>query len=185
MSVRKYIKRRWTAARQKKLDELYIDEGGHTESPENPLNGGNKVCVMEALAYVTGQGVKDHPICVSGTITELMININDSGCANNNERQRLKELIPVIMGTRPIYRAGLFEYSDSNNPDYQKAENERLRIIGQFLVDHDVRNEVREIDLYGEDWWLHLSPEEPYNVGEFEDRLKLVEKLAKVKYFNR
>lgn len=50
----------------------------------------------------SGSTIGDHPICVSEQITEHAIALNDS--STYEQRQQLKDLIPLLIGTCPIAR---------------------------------------------------------------------------------
>lgn len=72
------------------LEAVFISLGKHN-------NRGEGTCVMEAAAYIAGEYHTDRPQCVDSHITALMIHRNDS--SNDDERQRLKTLIPMILDT--------------------------------------------------------------------------------------
>lgn len=98
---------------------------------EDELNRGNKaMCIMQTLAFVTGQVTKgeidqrynsktgeyepvigivdvtDHPICASEQITDMCISINDCHDGDTPSHMRrlaqLKKALPAIQGTAPI-----------------------------------------------------------------------------------
>lgn len=73
------------------LDSLVLESGGH-ESWEKGA------CVMEAVAYVAGEPFSDHPKCASKVITSFLISWNDA--LDDGDRQMLKPLIPLVVGTR-------------------------------------------------------------------------------------
>ena len=87
-------------------DEIIIDEtrlarvqtlakGSH-----RPPNGEFAACVMEAVAWVSGEAWSDHPACACPVITAFMVSWND-GLPSDAERNRLLlPLIPKIVGTR-------------------------------------------------------------------------------------
>lgn len=68
-----------------------LDSGGHA----GPKDG---FCVMEAVSYVSGEEWSDSPKCACPFLTSLAISINDNG--TDKRRQKLKKLIPHIVGTR-------------------------------------------------------------------------------------
>lgn len=72
------------------LDSLHLESGEH--SPDG------KFCVMEATAYLAGEPWSAAPKCVSPVITSFLISWNDS--LPDADRQMLKPLIPLIIGTK-------------------------------------------------------------------------------------
>jgi hypothetical protein len=57
------------------------------------------MCVMEAVAFVSGEAWSDHPSCVCPVITAFLVNWNDS--LPDDERDTLlRPLIPLVVGTR-------------------------------------------------------------------------------------
>lgn len=178
MNVVEEFKRVWDTDMSRKLRGLSLDAGGHA-SPEQG------VCVMEALAYVTGQEFSYSPVCVSDQITELMVEWND-GLDSKRTRNKLKKLIPLIVGTAPIKVEKSFhenwdgfietdthEFTDNKNPDYQKAEAERNNILHEWMDDH-ARNDS---DGYPVEEW--------YKLGNHQQRHDLIVKLANVAHFNK
>ena len=72
------------------IDKVQVKSGAH-ESVEHGL------CIMEAVAYIAHEQHSDHPQCVSPVIGAFMRTWNDS--MNDEDRQQLKALIPVVMDT--------------------------------------------------------------------------------------
>lgn len=64
---------------------------------------GRSLCVMQAVAVVSGEGDTLHPTdapqCSHPGVTQVMIHVNDH-LVDDAERQRLKEYVPRIIGTR-------------------------------------------------------------------------------------
>jgi hypothetical protein len=134
----KPFKRHMTKKRRELLEKLELGVGDHLD----PKDG---VCVMEALAYITGQKFTDHPVCVSGTITAYLIEVNDE--AGTIARQKLKDLIPTIMHTAPTERRVVEkpvwgtdkmvkvveerQVGGYRNPDYFAAEKARRRLLNE------------------------------------------------------
>ena len=56
-----------------------------------------KLCVMQAVDYITTGGFSDHPACACPILTNYAINLNDA--FNDKYRQLLKPLIPMLVGT--------------------------------------------------------------------------------------
>jgi hypothetical protein len=82
-----------TAAQKKRaldLSTLVLHQGGHT--PDSTF------CVMEAVAFVSGEKWSDHPKCASVVIGAFLRAWNDG--MNDQDRQMLKPLIPRLVGTR-------------------------------------------------------------------------------------
>jgi hypothetical protein len=72
------------------LDHLTLYAGAH--------DPGDKMCVMEAVAYVAGEPWSDHPECASEVIGEFLRAWNDG--LPDEDRQMLRPLIPRLVGTR-------------------------------------------------------------------------------------
>ncbi len=56
------------------------------------------LCVMQAVDYISSGGLSDHPECACQILTEYAIRMNDR--FTNEDRQKLKPLIPLLVGTR-------------------------------------------------------------------------------------
>jgi hypothetical protein len=74
-----------------KLETFKLTSGSH-ESLENGA------CIMEMVSYFADEPWSDHPKCACPILTAYSIRLND--CFNDEHRQRLKEFIPVIVGTK-------------------------------------------------------------------------------------
>ena len=73
------------------LHDLHLDHGAHS----TPADG---MCVMEAVAWITGSDFNDTPDCVSPVIRAFAISWNDG--LNDEERNRLlKPLMLDMIGT--------------------------------------------------------------------------------------
>lgn len=176
--------RRFTDEMARRLKPVSLDDGGH-DAPAvrqkfvklDEFAAENRgVCVMEAVAYITGQPHTDHPICVSAVITSFLMDVNDS-TDDAKARNALKRVIPKIIGTRPLVR-----YRDrSGNPmeravkvgehkGYDHAEDRRQRLLKKALT-------VRVVD--------ELADEEYEETREVSDvpvkeAIAIVEKLAAI-----
>jgi len=87
----------------RKFSEIKLAKGNH--KPETDL------CVMEAVAYFAGERHSDRAACACPAITSFAIAINDM--CTDEQRQRLKPYIPLIVGTRDgneLKRAELFTW---------------------------------------------------------------------------
>ena len=62
---------------------------------EAPSEG---ACVMEAVAWVSGEPFSDHPRCADLAITNIAIEINDN--VNDRLRQELLDAVPAITGSK-------------------------------------------------------------------------------------
>lgn len=60
---------------------------------------GPEMCVMEAVAWLAGEGWTDTPDCVARTLQRYTIALNDS--APDAVRQRLLDYVPMLVGTGP------------------------------------------------------------------------------------
>ena len=71
------------------IDKLYLCEG--VGSPDGVM------CIMSAASLLAGEEFGHHPKCVAPTIRRLLITVNDR--CPKEPRQRLKELLPHIIGS--------------------------------------------------------------------------------------
>ena len=71
-----------------------LDKGSH-----KPPNGNFAACVMEAVAYVSGEPWSDHPECACPVITAFLVNWNDA-LSDTDRTRLLVPLIPKVVGTR-------------------------------------------------------------------------------------
>ena len=55
------------------------------------------LCVMQAVDYITTGGFSDHPKCACPVLTRVAIILNDRFI--DEDRQKLKPLIPLLVGT--------------------------------------------------------------------------------------
>jgi hypothetical protein len=76
---------KWEEVKNKKL---------HTGSGKNL----DTACIMQMVSYVAGEKWTDHPECACPILTEYAIRLNDR--FNDEHRQRLKDFIPLLVGTR-------------------------------------------------------------------------------------
>lgn len=72
------------------IDNLKLESGSHS----NPESG---MCVMEAVAMMSGEKFSDSPACASPVISAFLRNWNDN--LPDAERQQLKKYIPLMIGT--------------------------------------------------------------------------------------
>ena len=83
--------------------QFQINEERFNQIKEMALCGGNgadiakAVCVMQAVDFITSGGLSDDPECSCPILTRLAIRLNDS--FNDEHRQLLKPLIPLLVGT--------------------------------------------------------------------------------------
>lgn len=68
----------------------HLDEGGHDETD-------NRMCVMEAAAWVAHEPWSDRPACVCPVLAAYARALNDR--LPDGQRQRLIPLIPAMIGT--------------------------------------------------------------------------------------
>ena len=59
---------------------------------------GRAVCVMEAVSFIAGEQITDHPSCVDTTMSDFLIRLNDT--ADEEQRQRLRPYVVRLVGTR-------------------------------------------------------------------------------------
>ena len=79
-----------TTIRSLDLDSLMLYAGGHDANEQ-------RMCVMEAVAFVAGEPWSDHPKCASKVIGDFLRSWNDA--MNDDDRQQLVPLIPRLVGT--------------------------------------------------------------------------------------
>lgn len=114
------------------IEEITIRDGTGADSGDMPPS--KQICIMEATAYILGYDtITDHPPCTSETIRQLMIHMNDS-ITDEQERQKLKDLIPDIVNTAPTKWGKINQYAtrlvqDRTNPEYMEAEKRRTAMI--------------------------------------------------------
>jgi len=76
---------------QNKIDGIELKKGAHA-SPEDGM------CLLEAAAYLAGEGHSDQPQCVCPVLAAFGRGYNDR--ASNSDRQALKAVLPHLIGTR-------------------------------------------------------------------------------------
>ena len=78
--------------RLKKFEKWSLKQGAH--SPDSTF------CVMEAVAYVSGEAWSDHPECACPIISAFLRNWNDALPSDGERDRLLKPLIPLLVNTR-------------------------------------------------------------------------------------
>lgn len=73
------------------LPKKKLDDYGHSLPDEG-------VCLMEAVAWVSGEEHSDHPTCSCPVLTAIGIEMNDSG--SDKSRQALIQAIPALVGSK-------------------------------------------------------------------------------------
>lgn len=73
------------------LAKYELKNGAHAS-----LNEGS--CVMELVSYIAGEPWSDSPQCACPILTKFAIRYND--CVGDIQRQKLKELIPLLLNSR-------------------------------------------------------------------------------------
>lgn len=76
-----------------------LDDGSHDE-PGSDLNENGELCLMEAVAYITGEKHSDHPKCACPDLTSIGIGFNDSHSGDKYELRELIKGIPALVGSR-------------------------------------------------------------------------------------
>jgi hypothetical protein len=96
-------------------------------------------CLMEATAYVAGLPHNDKPSCTSPVLTAIAIRLNDGW--DDEERQLLAPLIPLLVGTRTTHehdRLRAYAMVDAS-----------IRELTPMVLDaagwHDLANRMREL----------------------------------------
>jgi hypothetical protein len=73
------------------LDDIVLTAGNHAKR-------GKQLCIMEAVAWFANLPHSDQPSCTCAPLTTFGIGINDS--MPDEPRQKLKPLIPLLVGTK-------------------------------------------------------------------------------------
>ena len=73
------------------LEQLHLRQGTGTDVEHG-------VCVMQAVAYVAGEDLTDHPTCASPSISGFLRSWNDG--MQDSERQSLKQYIEPLVGSK-------------------------------------------------------------------------------------
>ncbi len=60
-------------------------------------SGGKDRCLMEAVAFITGEKRSDRPVCVAPSLITMGIKLND--WATDDQLQTLKAFVPRVIGT--------------------------------------------------------------------------------------
>jgi hypothetical protein len=79
------------------LELVKLQNGGHTDCEDG-------MCAMEALAFIAGIPHTDRPACCAESVTMACQRLNDSA-DSDEERQKLKPLLPRVLNTAPITKA--------------------------------------------------------------------------------
>jgi len=75
----------------KNLNDITLQSGSHKNSDDG-------MCAMEAVAWLADEPHSDRPICTSEALAAYVISLNDA--MPDDFRQRLKEFVPRLIGTR-------------------------------------------------------------------------------------
>jgi len=102
------------------LDALTLAKGGHQETTD-------AYCVMEAVAYVSGEPWSDAPRCECPVITAFLINWNDSLPDNATRDRLLKPLIPLVVDTRQHSGSRTSAVSDGARLVHPRARSRLVR----------------------------------------------------------
>ena len=109
-----------------------LKQGSH-QSPEDGM------CLMEATAYVAGLPHSDAPSCTSPVLTSIAFRLNDSW--DDQERQLLAPLIPLLIGTRSTH--------DHDRLRAYAMVDAAIRELAPMVLDaagwHDLANRMREL----------------------------------------
>lgn len=73
------------------LDDIVLKSGAHKSIEEG-------ACIMEMVSYIANEPWSDHPQCACPILTEYAIRMNDK--FTDEDRQKLKPLIPLLINTR-------------------------------------------------------------------------------------
>lgn len=84
------------------LTRVRFGEGAHDAPPEGPT-GDRDMCIMEAVAFIAGEGWTDYPRCACPVISAFLRHWNDA--LSNEERDRLLPAavwVPRLVGSRSV-----------------------------------------------------------------------------------
>jgi len=73
------------------LDKLHLRTGSHDPNDEQ------RMCVMEAVAFLAGEEWSDHPACASRIVATFLRSWND--VLPDDQRQELRQYIPRLVGS--------------------------------------------------------------------------------------
>lgn len=73
------------------LDKLHLLTGSHDPNDEQ------RMCVMEAVAFLAGEKWSDHPACASRIVGTFLRSWND--VLPDDQRQELRQYIPRLVGS--------------------------------------------------------------------------------------
>ena len=73
------------------LDKLHLLTGSHDPNDEQ------RMCVMEAVAFLAGEEWSDHPACASRIVGTFLRQWND--VLPDDQRQELRQYIPRLVGS--------------------------------------------------------------------------------------
>lgn len=149
-----------------------LDDGSH-DDPGTFGNDDAKLCLMEAVAFITGEEHSDRPKCACPVLTSIGINFNDShGGDGDEQRDELIAAIPALVGSRTksgrvrwrrakrytqlVLAMVLNKMSDELGGDRRRdpdglADNliQRLTRESRFKTRDDVRSIARDLELFG------------------------------------
>ena len=100
------------------LDSLTLLTGSHGP------NDAQRMCVMEAVAYVAGEDWSDHPACASPVIGAFLRSWNDT--LNNEDRQQFK---PYILDGETVILSPHKVYSSSTNDLVLQLRKRRIEKV--------------------------------------------------------
>lgn len=136
----------------KSLDNITLAEGSHISSEDG-------LCLMEAVAYFAGEEHSDTPACASEVLTRVGINLNDA--LPHVYRQKLKPLIPRIVGTR----------NDGLDPQRGiMCANWLLSFAGYCLKDREWSGLRAFLDVARVQTAFDLDPQILFNLDQFTTR---------------
>lgn len=150
----------------KKLSEIPLAQGNHTLIEEG-------MCIMEAIAFIAGEEHSDHPSCVDPDLTEVFIAVNDE-LENSKEREFLKDLVPVIIGTKnPTIKIALARQIYTKNfivehfifPETKKRMDDiakpRVAFLKKIKADPSSFDINEHCELFGDDVFLSNDNYDP------------------------
>lgn len=106
------------------LDSTPLLAGAH--------RSGNGYCAMELVAFLAGEPHSDKPACACPVLAAFVRSANDR--ANDTDRQALKLLLPVLIGSR----------------SGQSIERKRAYLLADYAVRKWAPRSLRSVDMEAE-----------------------------------
>jgi hypothetical protein len=166
-----------TPEQEKIIKESKVGLSSHTQAS---YELDKQLCIMELVNVVQRGKVSDDPPCVSRTIRNVAIQINDE-CANDISRAQLKKLVPKLIHTAPTRHVSQTRVvTAEGNREYLQAEKKRGDLLQarleKVVAKYERLGEEDNVEDYVEVDHVTLLP--------FTQQLRLLEELADIARFD-